>query len=232
MALTPEQKNITDARIKEHTHSKYVVDIDVGSDLILKKFEVFPQVLRPEKTSTLYFARYLSSNTELYKGKRVIDMGCGTGVQGIVALLKGAEFALFSDISESAVMNTIENLKNFEISDKAVVYHGDLFEKIKEKVDVIFFNHPFFPEKPDENVPVTRIMFDEGSLIHRFFEDSKSHLNHDGIIVMPFFHFAGEANNPEIQSKSHGLNLVTKTTIDINDENIQKGLFSVFVFKL
>jgi ribosomal protein L11 methyltransferase len=43
------------------------------------------------------------------RGKRVLDMGCGTGVLAIVAKLAGAQTVLGIDIEEAAVVNSIDN---------------------------------------------------------------------------------------------------------------------------
>lgn len=44
-----------------------------------------------------------------FQGKRVLDMGCGTGVLGILAAKMGAEYVLGIDIEPWAVENAIEN---------------------------------------------------------------------------------------------------------------------------
>lgn len=42
-------------------------------------------------------------------GKKVLDFGCGTGILGILALKMGADSVIGNDISEEAIINTIEN---------------------------------------------------------------------------------------------------------------------------
>ncbi|MBQ9145006.1 MAG: 50S ribosomal protein L11 methyltransferase [Clostridia bacterium] len=49
------------------------------------------------------------------KGKQVIDVGCGSGILGIAAIKRGAEFAYFSDIDGDAMNNMRENAKINEI---------------------------------------------------------------------------------------------------------------------
>ncbi|MCA1751996.1 MAG: 50S ribosomal protein L11 methyltransferase [Cryomorphaceae bacterium] len=51
-------------------------------------------------------------------GKRVLDMGCGTGVLAAAAMLRGADFAKAVDIEDIAVENTRENaaLNNVQIT--------------------------------------------------------------------------------------------------------------------
>lgn len=46
-----------------------------------------------------------------WSGKRVLDMGCGSGVLGIYAALRGASEVVLIDIDPWSVRNTIENLE-------------------------------------------------------------------------------------------------------------------------
>ena len=47
----------------------------------------------------------------LLKGKRILDMGCGTGVLGIYACMQGAERVLGVDNDQWAYENALENVK-------------------------------------------------------------------------------------------------------------------------
>jgi ribosomal protein L11 methyltransferase len=58
------------------------------------------------------------------KGKKVLDMGCGTGVLGILASMKGAENILAIDIDENAYNVTLENTKVNRISNMIVKLGG------------------------------------------------------------------------------------------------------------
>ncbi|MEN9405659.1 MAG: hypothetical protein RLY47_618 [Candidatus Parcubacteria bacterium] len=231
MALTDEQRELIKLRIKEHTHPRYTTDILLDQDVILKDLVVYPDILRPEKTSALYFARFLFLNKDIYKDKEVIDMGCGCGIQGILMATYGAHHVLLSDIFQTAVQNTIENIKNAGLESKTSVTQGDLFETIDSTADVIIFNHPFFPAEMDPDIPVTGAMCNDGELIHRFFDEAPRYLNEGGILIMPFFDFAGEINNPEIQGMKHGYTVRKVHAIEIDDENIQKGGFLVYELK-
>jgi len=228
MTLTPEQFDLTQKRIVEHQHERYEVDIQLNREIVLNNFIVFPNVLRPEITSGLYFAKYLSGESEIFKNKSVLDMGCGSGIQGVVAGLSGANKIVFSDIAEAAVENTKENVDKFNIKEKSFVIQGDLFREINGQFDIILFNHPFFAESPNKEIPFTIAMYDNGSLIHRFLDEAKDYLNEGGFILMPFFHFAGDVNNPEKQALAHGYSVEVEHEMELNDENIQKGQFSVY----
>ena len=56
-----------------------------------------------------------------FKGKRVLDMGSGTGILGMMASLLGAEHIDGVDIDENATDNAIENLKVNGITNMDVV---------------------------------------------------------------------------------------------------------------
>lgn len=45
-------------------------------------------------------------NREMYEGKRVLDLGCGSGVRGILAVLSGAESVVATDVCQVACRNT------------------------------------------------------------------------------------------------------------------------------
>lgn len=58
------------------------------------------------ETTSLIISHLLEGNLE---GKRVLDMGCGTGILGILALRRGAESLTAIDIDEWAYHNVLEN---------------------------------------------------------------------------------------------------------------------------
>ncbi|GAB0091556.1 histidine protein methyltransferase 1 homolog [Sergentomyia squamirostris] len=74
----------------------------------------------------------LDKLAEVIHGKRVLDLGCGAGVLGIIALKLGAERCCFQDYNKSVLQKyTIPNvLLNSEIDDKVSIdkcqfYSGD-----------------------------------------------------------------------------------------------------------
>lgn len=72
-------------------------------------------------------------------GKTVLDMGCGTGILGILASMKGAEKVTAIDIDEWSYKGTLENaglngINNIEVK------LGDASLLGAEKYDVIFAN--------------------------------------------------------------------------------------------
>ena len=73
------------------------------------------------------------------KSKRILDMGCGTGVLAILAAMKGADSITAIDIDEWAYLNTLENISQNNCSHITVKQGGaDLLEN--ESYDFIFAN--------------------------------------------------------------------------------------------
>ena len=77
-------------------------------------------------------------------GAQVIDMGCGTGILGIAALLLGADSLVAIDISSECVTNTLHNLQlnGFALSERISVLHGDAAQlsAYPGKADLLFAN--------------------------------------------------------------------------------------------
>ncbi len=88
------------------------------------------------ETTSLVIESILENNME---GKSVLDMGCGTGILGILASMKGAKKITAIDIDEwsfngakeNAALNNIKNI-NVKLGDASLL--------VIEKYDVIFAN--------------------------------------------------------------------------------------------
>lgn len=71
---------------------------------------------------------------------RVLDVGCGSGILSIGALLLGAGKAVGVDIDLLSVKTAIDNAKINQVEDKFICLCGDLTDKIEGKYDVIIAN--------------------------------------------------------------------------------------------
>lgn len=74
---------------------------------------------------------------EDWHNKKVLDMGCGTGVLGILSSLKGAKKVTYIDIDEWCIENTEENLVRNQVKGKVILGGA---EKIDTNFDVILAN--------------------------------------------------------------------------------------------
>lgn len=228
--LNERQTEQIERQIASHAcEDKYEMCVQLGDGVELSKFAMHPHVLRP--MSSLFLARYIYSHPEIVRGKRVIDIGCGAGIQGIVAGLCGAKEVIMSDISRHAYENSLENIAHHELDQCCSVHCGDLFEKIPEIADVVIFAQPYFGGKPIRDMPVTIGMLDEGGLISRFLEEAKVHISPDGVILMIHLDWVGDVNDPAIQGPKHGYVVKAAEEEELSG-NLQEGLVTVYELRL
>lgn len=74
------------------------------------------------------------------QGKKVLDVGCGSGILGIAALLLGAESNFGVDIDQLAIKASGENATLNGVADKATFVAGDLTDKVQGQYDVVCAN--------------------------------------------------------------------------------------------
>lgn len=201
--MDKETKTLIKRIIKEYNHRTYYQNFDLGK-IHLEDFIVDRYVFNPEKPVTRNLTKWMDDNKDLYQGKTVFDIGCGSGILGIVMALNGAMRVVFSDLSPSAIENTKKNVRKFKVGHKSVIVQGDLFVNNLDKADVIVFNHPFFLDYIIEDLLLEKPKFEKHVLIHRFLTDAKAHLKKEGCIIMPYLHLAGRGNDPGIQATKHG----------------------------
>ncbi len=90
----------------------------------------------------------LLNRIQTCKKKRVLDLGCGSGILASVALEKGAESVVATDISAMAIDAAKRNLPKDERVEVIESYIGDRFE---ERFDLIITNPPFHEGKGTTN---------------------------------------------------------------------------------
>lgn len=74
-----------------------------------------------------------------FKGKSVLDMGCGTGVLAILAEMRGAQSVDAIDVDEWCYGNSLENVKR-NMCNKIRVTRGDVNLIKNKKYDIILAN--------------------------------------------------------------------------------------------
>jgi release factor glutamine methyltransferase len=106
-------------------------------------------------------------------GRRVLDMGTGSGILGLYCAMCGAEVTA-SDIDEVAVQEVTRTAEALGMQMKTCV--SDLFSNICDRFDLILFNPPYVPSARVEDRSI-----DGGSggivITNRFLERLSSHLN-------------------------------------------------------
>lgn len=74
------------------------------------------------------------------QGARVLDIGCGTGIQSIISVLLGAEHSESVDIDPSAITVTEHNAKLNGVDDKVTARVASLTEGASGRYDLIVAN--------------------------------------------------------------------------------------------
>lgn len=139
------------------------------------------QVYQPAEDTEL-LAKHIPKNL---RGKKVLDMGCGSGALAVTAALADGD-VLAVDINEAALEATKEAAGKLNIG----VRKSDLFESITEKFDLILFNPPYVPEgEGDEHLSEEEhyalVSGPKGrDLIERFLKTFKKYLNPKGKVLM------------------------------------------------
>jgi methylase of polypeptide subunit release factors len=111
------------------------------------------------------------------KGKRVFDVGTGTGVLSFLLLQAGAASVVATDCDSRAVACARENAERLGLSKRFQVMEADLFPE--GRADLVVSNPPWIPEPPKNRVD--RAVFDEDNLfLRRFLEGLTTHLEPGG----------------------------------------------------
>jgi 16S rRNA G1207 methylase RsmC len=145
-----------------------------------------PNVYHPAPGSTSFFLlnpireRYQHLKT---KKKRLLELGCGTGVVGLI-LGEYVEELYLSDIADSAVLCTqINTFINFR---KAKIYNSDLFKSLPDILfDVILFNIPLL-DKPIESIAELSTNDPSGQIFLNFIQQVPQYLAPQGEIFLTY----------------------------------------------
>ena len=89
------------------------------------------------ETTSMCIAFAEQTNLE---GKRVLDVGCGSGILGLSALLLGATFAELVDIDSQATAVALHNAEINNLHTRCAIKTGNLTEQTQGKFDLVFAN--------------------------------------------------------------------------------------------
>jgi len=181
--------------LRYHLFHKHRINKTREEKVLGEKFLVLPGVFSPKSyRSSKVFADFVCGLDGL-SGKRVLDMGCGTGIIGIFAAKKGAN-VLAADINPVSVQCAARNAEVFFPSQTSTgdvpglnrrirVIQSDLFENLeREKFDIIFFNPPYYDREPSSDFEIGFYGGKNFRVIRRFALDASNHLKPDACIYL------------------------------------------------
>lgn len=147
-----------------------------------KKIIVLPGLFAPIFEDSKFLAQAVRDETK--RGDVVLDLGTGTGIQGIFASEKASK-VISVDINPAALECARLNVHHHHLENKMTIFESDLFSKINQKFDLIIFNPPFRWFKPRDILE--RGELDENySTLNKFFNEVKNYLNENGRILLIF----------------------------------------------
>ncbi len=177
---------------------------------------ILPHVYVPADQSVpAMFVEY----RHLIAGKRVLDMGTGTGVLALMAARLGATRVIATDNNPKAVDNARLNAERLGLENIIEVRGPDyLFDSVRGEVfDVILFNAPWAQGKPQTLYDTA--IYDLGyRVLDGFLHGASEHLTPDGAILLQYSNISqrkGEDSMSHFEATiaANGLRIVERRSI-------------------
>lgn len=145
-------------------------------------------VYEPSEDSLLAADTILEELNKLSGNLEVIDMGCGSGILGLVAATNpNVDKVTFADVSDKALdlcrINISRNMG--KVRSNCEVIKSDLFADIMGMFDMIIFNAPYLPE--DENDKLANAWYGGANGIEvskKFLSQAIDHMADGGEIIL------------------------------------------------
>jgi HemK-related putative methylase len=148
-----------------------------------RTFIVAPGVFTPSYRNLISTkaSELLAANLKVPSGARVLDMGTGTGIQGIFAADRASQ-VIATDINPQAVACARENVRLNQVTNMEVRC-GNSFEPVAgEQFDFIVWLPPAFFVEPRNVAEWAFACGRRGEVLARFCREVGSHLSRDGVI--------------------------------------------------
>jgi len=162
--LDPGREDVTDIDDSLRRMSEQVSPEEIV--VLGRPLTVLPGVFSPRFSRSPDF---LASYWRIPPRARVLDLGCGTGVLSVLALLDGAGQVVALDSNPQALENTRINLERHGLAGRAELRLGSGYGPIHpgERFDVILLSPPFYNR--EARTPLESGCFDAG---HGFLRES------------------------------------------------------------
>ncbi len=202
--------------ISEHSRQETIVMTCLG-----RKFEVPVDVFEPKPVGL-----WESVLEEVKKGDRVLDLGTGSGVNGILAASKSSNVVAV-DINPSSVENAQHNAKLNHVASRMDIHVSNLFESIEGTFDLIMFDPPFRWFKP-RNMRERSTADENYQTLTEFFVKVKNYLSHGGRILL-FFGTSGDIDYLHQLIEKSGF---SKKTVNHSEHEKDEMKVEYFTYRL
>jgi release factor glutamine methyltransferase len=147
-----------------------------------KTITIFPGVFSPKYD---WSSKFAVDCLPSLAGKSFLEIGAGCGIVSVFAAAAGARLVVAADISPDSARNIRFNFDVHRLQNAHAI-QGDLLAAISHKFDFIFFNAPYYAERPKDWLE--RAVTDENyDTLKRFIADVKRCLAVDGIVMLGFY---------------------------------------------
>jgi len=121
-----------------------------------------------ESAAEIVYAAFLHGDI---KGKKIVDLGCGSGILGIAASLLGASQVFGIDIDRSAIKTGIYNAEKMNVNIDLVV--GDI-ECVVGSFDTTLMNPPFGTWMKGADIKFLRKALEISDVVYSLHKQSSS----------------------------------------------------------
>jgi methylase of polypeptide subunit release factors len=169
------------------------------------KLDLKPTVFQPTTTT-----RLLAQKMGDVRGKKVLDLGCGSGPIAIAAALEGASHVVAADVMDEACMLARNNAEINGVSDRVEVVQSNLFDGLKgRKFDVIVDDVSGMGDEvsrlsewyPD---PIPTGGIDGTMPTIKMLREAPEHLNSGGILLFPVITLSAHERIMEVAAEVFG----------------------------
>lgn len=181
-----------------------------------RDYAVFPGVFAPQIfEDTFFFAEFLPVNAN----DSVMEIGTGVGLIAINCALRGARSVFCTDISPTAVQNTLHNAEALGVGDCVKAECCDVFPNVApdRNFDVIFWNVPFIYRSTAIYDMLARSVFDfQYQGVARYVSGVLKYLSSSGQAYLGFSPTTGDVEQLEIVFSRYGCvgSVVEETELD------------------
>jgi len=199
----------------------YRIKIPFRDEMI--PMDVYPTVFPPSSEHSIS-SKILYTSLGEVRGKKILEIGSGTGITSIICAKLGAEHVDAVDVSKEAVLCTQNNVLLNNQEDIVSVFESDIFSNVlQKKYDLIIANLPILNLETNNESNITKALYDPGLKLHKeLFSKAHRYLSEGGLIILTHANLLSKdtstpmADFTELESllSESGLSVISKVSQD------------------